>query len=100
MADDKKPMPADGSGTRRTAPDEHGEIASRRDAQAAGGLPNAGESGGGAYPNPHTGKEGSDDGPGKLMGHGGQTEMAYHGHGQLGEDDVPGENPNAPAEDD
>ena len=30
------------------------------------------------------------------MGHGGQTEMPYHGHGQLGEDKV-GENANAPA---
>lgn len=99
MAEDKKPMPADGSGTRMKAADENGELASRRDSQA-GGLPNAGESGGGAYPNPHSGKEGSADGPGKLMGHGGQSEMAYHGHGQLGEDEVEGSNDNAPAEDD
>lgn len=100
MADDKKPMPADGSGTGMNPADENGEVASRRDAQSAGGLPNAGESGGGAYPNPHSGKEGSSDDPGKLMGHGGQSEMAYHGHGQLGEDDVDGKNANAPAEDD
>ena len=100
MAEDKKPMPADGSETRMKAADENGEVASRPDTQARGALANAGESGGGAYPNPHTGKEGSDDGSGELMGHGGQSEMAYHGHGQLGEDDVAGENPNAPAEDD
>ena len=30
------------------------------------------------------------------MGHGGQSDMAYHGHGRLGEDKV-GENANAPA---
>jgi hypothetical protein len=53
-----------------------------------------GESGGGAYPNPHSGKKpGGTEG---FMGHGGQTEMAYHGTGQLGEQQV-GDNPNAPA---
>jgi hypothetical protein len=53
-----------------------------------------GDSGGGAYPNPHSGKEG-----GKregYMGSGGQTEMPYYGTGQLGEEDV-GENANSPA---
>lgn len=54
-----------------------------------------GDSGGGAYPNPHTGKSASKDG---FMGTGGQTEMAYHGHGQLGETAVEGGNANAPAE--
>ncbi len=44
-----------------------------------------GESGGGAYPNPHTGKEGSEQGG--FMGHGGQTEIAYSGTGQGGHDD-------------
>jgi hypothetical protein len=52
-----------------------------------------GDSGGGAYPNPHTGKDGKGGG---FMGHGGQTEMEYHGSGQLGEKDVGG-NENAPA---
>ena len=53
-----------------------------------------GESGGGAYPNPHSGKEGGDrEG---YMGSGGQTEMPYHGTGQLGDEDV-GENANSPA---
>lgn len=56
------------------------------------GLSGGGQDGGGAYPNPHTGKEGGNDG---YMGHGGQTEMPYHGTGQLGEDET-GPNPNAP----
>jgi hypothetical protein len=55
---------------------------------------NESESQGGAYPNPHTGKEAA----GKSEGfHGGQSEAAYHGTGQLGEDDVEGEeNVNSP----
>jgi hypothetical protein len=59
------------------------------------GRSGGGDSGGGAYPNPHTGKEsGNKDG---YMGHGGQTEMPYHGSGQLGDQNVAG-NENAPAE--
>jgi hypothetical protein len=55
-----------------------------------------GESGGGAYPNPHTGKkpEGS---PSDFNGHGGQSGQGYHGTGQLGSKDVGEENPNAPS---
>ena len=57
-------------------------------------MKGGGESQGGAYPNPHTGKEKSGGNP----RHGGQTEMAYHGTGQLGEQDMGGtENANAPA---
>ncbi len=91
MAEDKVPMPADGSQTERTKPDDIGELASRRDGQSAGGLPNVGESGGGAYPNPHTGKEGSSanegssGGPDTLMGHGGQADASYYGHDKLGD---------------
>jgi hypothetical protein len=59
------------------------------------GRGGGGESGGGPYPNPHRGKGGGKDG---FLGSGGQTEKAYHGHGQLGEDET-GDNPNAPAED-
>ena len=59
------------------------------------GRSGGGDSGGGAYPNPHTGKEGG--GKDGYMGHGGQTEMPYHGSGQLGEEKVGG-NENAPAE--
>ena len=54
MGEDKKDMPADGSGTDMTKRDQNGELASRRDADMPGGLPNTGESGGGPYPNPHT----------------------------------------------
>jgi hypothetical protein len=59
------------------------------------GRSGGGDSGGGAYPNPHTGKEGG--GKDGYMGTGGQTGMAYHGHGQLGDQKVGG-NENAPAE--
>ena len=54
----------------------------------------AGESAGGAYPNPHKGKEPKKDG---FMASGGQTDMAYHGTGQLGERKT-GDNPNAPSD--
>jgi hypothetical protein len=54
-----------------------------------------GQSGGGAYPNPHRGKTPGKDG---FMGRGGQTGMGYHGPGQLGDEDVGG-NENAPATD-
>jgi hypothetical protein len=92
MAEDKKVMPADGSDTAMSMPDENGELASRRDADMSGDLPNSGESGGGAYPNPHSGKHGG-------TFHGGQSVMGYHGKGQLGATDVD-ESENAPAEED
>ncbi len=99
MAEDKKDMPVDGAGTDRTMPDDNGEIASRRDADMAGGQPNPGESGGGPYPNPYSGKDGGRDGPDKFTGHGGQAAQGYFGKGQLGEKDV-GETDNAPSEED
>lgn len=58
------------------------------------GRQGGGESGGGAYPNPHSGKEGG--GKDGFAGTGGQTEMPYHGQGRLGEEET-GDNPNAPA---
>lgn len=51
------------------------------------GREDPGESGGGAYPNPHSGKASKND-PADFLGHGGQTEQAYHGPGQLGDDAV------------
>ena len=47
------------------------------------GRASAGESGGGAYPNPHTGKQPQS---GNFLSHGGQTEIGYHGGGQAGND--------------
>jgi hypothetical protein len=61
------------------------------------GRSGGGDSGGGAYPNPHTGDEGKEDADG-FLGHGGQSKMAYYGHGRLGGKEVGG-NSNAPAED-
>ena len=63
------------------------------------GAQGAGQSGGGAYPNPHTGKEDEGKGGGGkdgFMGSGGQSEMEYHGTGQLGKEKVGG-NANSPA---
>ena len=53
---------------------------------ATSGKNGVSESGGGAYPNPHRGTEGDNAGaaPEDFTGHGGQTEMGYHGPGQLG----------------
>lgn len=66
------------------------------DEKAAGG----GESQGGAYPNPHSGKA-AKGGPESFMGHGGQTEAGYHGTGRLGDDDVEEQdNANSPAKGD
>ena len=90
--DDKKPMPDDGSGTEPRPADEIGELASRRDADSADGL-NPGESGGGPYPNPHSGK----DGDGFKGGQSGAP--GYFGSGHLGERDV-GDNDNAPSTED
>ncbi|MFL6734836.1 MAG: hypothetical protein ACJ8EY_09075 [Sphingomicrobium sp.] len=91
MADDKVEMPADGTGTHERQTDQNGELASRRDGHS-GGMPNAGESGGGAYPNPHSD---TDDGhEGGFLGHGGQSHQGYYGKGQLGEKDV-GDSENA-----
>ena len=59
-----------------------------------GGAKGGGQSGGGAYPNPHSGKDkGEKSG---FLGSGGQSEMEYHGSGQLGEEKV-GDNANATA---
>lgn len=60
---------------------------------AGSGRSGGGDSGGGAYPNPHSGRKPDKGG---FMGHGGQTEMEYHGQGQLGEQVLEG-NENAPA---
>ncbi|QNE31583.1 hypothetical protein F1C10_06330 [Sphingomonas sp. NBWT7] len=73
---DKQPMQADGAGTSDAA-----------DPQESRKPKAEGESQGGAYPNPHSGKK-----PGGFDG--GQSERAYHGSGRLGEEKT-GEQPNA-----
>ena len=89
-----------GSEGRRDAPrpqGEGGDLArgDPEEIEEFSGRSGGGQTGGGAYPNPHTGKDsGGKDG---FMGTGGQTEMPYHGTGSLGRDDT-GPNPNSPAE--
>lgn len=60
MAEDKKDMPVDGSGTEPRMPDRIGEVASRRDGDMPAGETNPGESGGGHYPNPYDGSNGQE----------------------------------------
>ena len=65
----------------------------------AGKMKGSGESQGGAYPRPH--REGAEEGTDGFMGHGGQSEIGYHGKGRLGDRKTePGGNPNAGASDD
>lgn len=76
---DKLPMQADGGG-----------IKLGRDAMIASRPGGAGESGGGAYPNPHSDKAATKYGSGDFLGHGGQSDIADHG----------GPNPNATTKED
>jgi hypothetical protein len=57
---------------------------------------NAGQSGGGAYPNPHN--RGDADGNDGFMGHGGQSNMRYYGGGEPEAESAP-EAENAVTED-
>lgn len=77
---DKKKMPVSGGGASKGMPDGVSGAPETGEAGAIHGRRGGGESGGGAYPNPHSGKEGSD-----APEHGGQSEIAYYG----------GDNPNA-----
>ena len=95
MANKEEPNRDSGSPDNPRSWGQSGDLA-RGDPEAVeklNGRAGGGDSGGGAYPNPHTGKE---PGNGGFMGHGGQTEMPYHGKGQLGEETVEG-NENSPA---
>ncbi len=69
-------------------------MSDQKKAERRTGASGGGQSGGGAYPNPHSGKEAS--GADGFNGHGGQTEMEYHGSGRLGKEKVGG-NANSPA---
>jgi hypothetical protein len=78
---DKVPTPVSGNPETKGAPDGVSDVP--RGANEVHGRSAGGESGGGAYPNPQTGKTDTNTG---FMGHGGQTDMAYHGGGQAGEE--------------
>ncbi|MEO6580503.1 MAG: hypothetical protein ABIN83_05070 [Sphingomicrobium sp.] len=79
---DKKQMPADGGGRFKGAPDGVSGAPDTGEPGISHGRSSGGESGGGAYPNPHTGKDSADAGF-----HGGQSDPTYYG----------GDNPNATA---
>src|SRR3546814_14189800 len=73
MSEQKEPVQADGKGTRKDAPDGV-------DPEEVSGRTGGGESGGGPYPTPHTGKDGDSNYDGNL-GHGGPTATEYYGPG-------------------
>jgi hypothetical protein len=60
---------------------------------APAGCQTSGESGGGAYPNPHSGKEGGDYAGGQSGGRG------YYGNNQLGDDKGDANDNNAASKD-
>ena len=74
MSDGKFPMPASGQDSPKLRSDGVSDVDSNR--RGPGG-----ESGGGSYDNPHTGKEARGESEGFD---GGQSGRDYHGPGQLG----------------
>jgi hypothetical protein len=78
---DKQPMQADGAGVTQRGSEEETGVAD---------IHGAGESQGGAYPNPHDGTN-----PGHFDG--GQSLRAYHGTGQLGDQKTGPTNVNSPS---
>jgi hypothetical protein len=97
MNDQKRPNRSEMNGDNPTPWRKAGEVPRREPEIKAkfNGRGGGGDSGGGAYPNPHSGRE--SDEKDRFMGHGGQSGIGYHGHGQLGDQDVEGRNANAPA---
>ena len=97
MTSEKRPNASTDTGDTPRSHGQAGDLA-RGDPESLeklNGRTGGGDSGGGAYPNPHTGKEGS--GKDGYMGSGGQTDVGYHGTNKLGERDL-GPNPNSPTE--
>lgn len=88
MGEDKKPMPVDGSGSTDAERERNSDLGPRPD-----GPEQAGESGGGPYPNPHSGEDGGGFKGGQSGGSG------YYGSGQLGDTRVGG-NDNAVSDED
>lgn len=79
---DKVHTPVPGNPASKTAPDGVSGAPRANDGAGVHGRSEGGESNGGAYPNPHAGKTETNTG---FMAHGGQTDIAYHGGGQAGE---------------
>ena len=83
MSNDKQKMQASGVGGAGA------EVAKARDPASAGRpdmQDNAGQSGGGAYPNPHNDPDNA-DAENTFMGHGGQSDMGGMGDADKGPDD-------------
>ena len=79
---DKVHTPVPGNPASKGAPDGV-SVSPRSDTDGrVHGRSDGGESAGGAYPNPHEGKIDADTSPASQ---GGQTDIAYHGGGQAGE---------------
>lgn len=87
-----------GHDTAGASPDKvsgHGKVSGADgDPTTAGAMRSGGESSGEAFPNAQSGKSEKNDG---VFGHGGQSDIAYHGSGQLGEEQTKPGNANAPA---
>lgn len=81
-------MPASGDPAFEGKADGVSDTPDRNSEANVHGRAGGGESGGGAYPNPQSGKE-----PGGRGFEGGQSDKAYHGGGQAGDDG--GDAPNA-----
>ncbi len=96
MADEKQPNAGTNTSDNPTSWGQAGDVArgDPEEIEKLNGRMGGGDSGGGAYPNPHSGKPGGEKEG--YMGHGGQTDMPYYGSGQLGEKEL-GSNPNSPA---
>ncbi|HXH14792.1 MAG TPA: hypothetical protein VNJ10_01525 [Sphingomonas sp.] len=80
---DKVPMPVSGNPDTKGDPDGVSGVPEGNADDNVHGRSAGGESGGGAYPNPHAGKVATNTG---FMAHGGQSDIAYHGGGQAGEE--------------
>ena len=79
---DTQRTPVSGGDGHEGAPDGVSDAGGGPAGAGVNGRDASGESGGGSYPNPHRGKDGDNSG---FMGHGGQTEIGYHGSGEAGE---------------
>ncbi len=78
-ADGKVPMPASGQSSPKLRSDGVSDAGTH-------GRSSGGESGGGSYANPHTGKEA--EGESEGFG-GGQSEQGYYGGGKLDGEEAP-----------